>query len=353
MNVTHISYEDINGLYPNSFTKTTKFGFFRKLWNIRKLIKYFNDKKYNKILIIEENFTALYYIIALFLSSVQNKEIIVYHNDFIGINTKKQLPFTSAGYFYFTRLLEKILLCKADKIIHKGHPNELKMLPYYDKIKGTPEYLMREYVDKDKIQCYEPKNKLSYNDGYKHVVYIGSVSMDNIAFDGNIFTMYWKLKNVGCHLHVYSTKNDKKIEKACKEFEKYNDKFHFHGNIPDHDTLMRELMQYDYGSYLSSGYNLLTINHPMIITAIGNKMFDYLMARLPILYHTDMIAVDQYNALFGVGIGIDKWFDYDLTLKQQLYDQEMYNILLNNIDEALKELQDDSKLINFILKEVD
>lgn len=155
------------------------------------------------------------------------------------------------------------------------------------------------------------KNKLFiYREKEVHIVQVGGIILEPTKSVWSIYQVVDFVTYSGVHFHLYTTCNEYTVKKL-KELEKQNKYFHYEGTLP-HEQLIMEITKYDFGSYLTSNTHKDEKNDIMIFSATGNKMFDYLMARLPILCFDNMLAVIQFNEQYGVGITIKREQKKDL-----------------------------------------
>jgi len=301
-----------------------------------------NRKKYNKVIIVSGPVSYAWFFSKLI---PKKSEFILFVYDF---NFFRQTPKNiKQKIFHRIRLFcEKQLLLKADKIIHKGLENELEFLPFYDKIKNKPHHLFREFLDKDLIQKYDPNIKLSKKDGEIHLVYGGIIHATNDFYHEKTVNLFKRIVKEKIHLHVYG-KPDHEIE----NLDKNNPYFHYEGFVP-HTKLVKEYTKYDYGIYLygrldnkfgGNGKNIWDK------TGFSNKIYDYIEAKLPIIYSKNMKAVSNLLESSGFSIGI-KYNDVD-KLKKMLEElnRNKCKKLIEKMDKFIEKHRKNENLIKFLM----
>jgi hypothetical protein len=125
-----------------------------------------------------------------------------------------------------------------------------------------------------------------------------------------------------------------------------NPYFHYEGFLP-HKEMIKELRKYDYGSYLTAPCTEEAKKDILIMTTTGNKMFDYISAKLPIICFSHMAAMKEFIDRFNVGICIDP--EEIANLHTRIKEREKdYPNMIKNINKAITELSDNSKFIKFV-----
>lgn len=346
-NIKTVNYKDIMGNYPHNTILKIPIDLIARFIKSFKLIKYLNNKKYKKIILIDNGFLSLLYVIPFILSRSKNKEIIVFKYDLVFGIYNKNLDLKNKVGAYISTKVEKFFLIKADKIIHKGLSTELELYPYYEKIKDKPHYLFREFIDKKLIKVYDSRTKLSYKDKDIHIVHVGGIRLEHDHFNQSIFEMASWIAKEGIHLHVYS-RIDKLFEDRLRKLESENKYFHFEGFL-DHKDMMVELQKYDYGSYLVTPFSKESSNEILVKTATGNKMFDYISAKLPIICIDNMLAMVEFIDEYKVGFYISKkevrYFSKILKERTKQYPE-----MINNINKTILKLTDTKEFVQFIKK---
>lgn len=324
----------------------TPFFLIRWLTVIRKFGKIIKKFRPNKILICSGPLISVWLIIFLVKLFRLKIEIILFRYDieyFRPPLSQKGLK-RRLGHFV-TQKLEKFCLLKADKIIHKGLENELEFLPFYKKIRNKPNYLFREFLNPGLIQKYNPKIKLSKQDGEFHLVIAGSIPLENSSGSDSIWEFYPKITSQKIHLHIYMRVN-KQIENELKRIEFRNRYFHYGGYLR-YKNLMKEIAKYDYGLYLTS-WNRGNIKYNYAVsTAIGHRLFDCISAHLPIVSSDDSTSVVNLIDKYKIGFHIPYRKIYSLK-KLLINNKKNYLKTIKNIDEAITHLLDNKNFIKFI-----
>ena len=115
--------------------------------------------------------------------------------------------------------------------------------------------------------------KLSDKDNCKHLALIGNIIYDEL---NKVVSAIKKISAHRINIHIYPVGNKIKIDniKAKCKSDPY---IHFHSALPP-NILIEELQQYDFGLLpFPADRNAINIR-----TALPNRMFDYLIAGLPV-----------------------------------------------------------------------
>lgn len=307
----------------------------------RKKIKEFKPKK---ILICGSPLISIWIVVFLVRFFDLKIEIILFRYDIENFRLYSKGFEGRLGHFV-TRFLEKYCMLRSDKIIHKGLKNELEFLPFYEKLKDKPHYLFREFLNPKLNQKYNSANKLSKKDNEIHLVFVGNLHLKNLPYADSIWEFYPKITNQKMHLHLYS-KVDKKTETKLRAIDSKNPYFHYEGFIT-YESLTKEISKYDYGITLH-GWNRDRVKVDYYsMTSIGNKYFDYMLAKLPILVLNDLKAVVELIDKYKVGYHLSQEELFSLE-KFLVKNKKNYSKLIGNIDKAIPQLLDRSRFIEFI-----
>jgi len=124
------------------------------------------------------------------------------------------------------------------------------------------------YVSEDDIPIpFKPK--LSEIDNEVHIVYEGGIGVNHRDFK-QLFT---DIASHGIHLHVYPTFINPEYTALANEY------LHIHDPISP-ELLISEMTQYDYGLI---PFNITEQNREFLDTCVGNKIFEYMAAGLPVI----------------------------------------------------------------------
>ena len=314
---------------------------FSLIKRFREVLKTF---KPNKVIICGDALISMWIIVFLVKLFQLPIEIILFRYDIEHLRPFPKEFKVRFGHFVALRL-EKFCFLKADKIIHKGLENELEFLPFYKKIKDKPHYLFREFLEPNLIQKYDPKKKLSAKDGEIHLVYVGSFYLENLPYADSIWEFYPKMTRQKLHLHIYS-KVDKKTENKLKEIGSKNSYFHYEGHRA-HDSLIKEISKYDYGSYLHVHNRAKIKANYLLMFGFGNKVFDYFSAHIPFICSDDATAIVKFIDKYSVGLHID--YKKINVLKEKLeYNKKKYVKMIKNIEKATPELLNKKNFVKFV-----
>ena len=309
--------------------------------NFVKLQKKF---KPDKVLIFGKSLISVWLIIFLIRLFKLKTEIILFRYDIEHFRPFSKGFRTTVGH-YITLKLEKFCFLKSDKIIHKGLERALKTLPFYGRIKNKPRYLFREFLSPRPIQKYDPNIKLSKKDGEIHLVYVGGFSPVSLSYIESIWEFYPKITDQKLHLHIYS-KFDKQTEDKLKEINLKNPYFHYEG-IKTHDIMIKEISKYDYGISLHTRNVSKFEKNYYVLMSFGNKYFDYISAKLPIICSNNLIVLAKFIDKYSIGMHID--YNKVNSLKGILIkNKKNYHQMIKNIDKATVRLLDHKKFIGFV-----
>ena len=265
--------------------------FIGRLLLLKNLLKGINilffDSSYKKIIICGGVLRYLDIIVRLFH---KKREIILFRYD---IDNFRDAPsgFINRISFKYALYAERYCMIHSDKIIHKGLEKELEFLDFYEKIKNKPHYLFREFIDeKDIVKKEDMLPKLSDKDDEIHLVYVGGLYFKSFPGVESFWKFYPKITNQMLHLHIYS-KVSKEIEDEFLRIEQNNRYFHYEG-FRNHEDLIKELTQYDWGIQLFGDNN----NDVMLMAkvAFSNKIYDYLQANLPCIVSNNQEAIGEF-----------------------------------------------------------
>jgi hypothetical protein len=236
---------------------------------------------------------------------------------------------------FLQRNIEKICMKKSDVILHKGPPGELKFLNYkLDK----PNLSLLPGLD-GVVQF--PKKKKGKE---LHLVFVGNPTKEEKG-RSSFLKIVRTITSQKMHFHSYGECVNEKENEILLQEDKNNLYYHFHQKIGI-DKLGKEISQYDYGIYLDFWYPG-TINPLHQKTTMGNKLFDYIGARLPTITNRQLEYVSKIVEENGIGVVID--FLRDLkNLKQILLEQDY-----PEMDRRLLRAQEKFSWEKVLIKEVE
>lgn len=245
-----------------------------KLENINKTIKFINESDYDIIFSCNEPD----YISALF--TLTNKPIIHDCHDMMSLrgnvsNEQLILEYLANtkcdGNIYVTELVKKVAESKFD-------------------LCNKPIMLLDNYVLKEQL----PKTylrKLSDKDGEIHCVYEGGLT--NIkGHHRNIEEIFLNLAQNNIHVHFYTafeTIHYRNLEKKSKYL-------HYEGTKHPNELIL-DMTKYDVGLAV---LNVNDKNKTFLDTTFPNKAWEYMAARLPILF-SDVVSFRQFINKYEVG----------------------------------------------------
>lgn len=197
------------------------------------------------------------------------------------------------------RGFERTALENCDGLLFKGPPEELD---YYagigwqltDNRLNHLDWCQPEWFAEEGIKRY------SEEDGRPHLVYAGHVA----RWAHQIYVDYTELGSwLGdqqIHLHVYPTYNS--VLPAMVELDRESKWFHLHEQTP-FSELITEMARYDLGVWMHQrDVNNSRSDDNKLRTAMGNKLFAYLEAGLPVLINPEITWGAEVIERHGVGI---------------------------------------------------
>ena len=271
------------------------------------------------------------------------KKIIVYRHDIEHFRYFPRSPRYWLGHIS-ALMLERFCLTGADSIIHKGLGEELKFLGFYGRIRDKPHFLFRNFLRPD-YAVKKPKAKLSSVDGEFHLAYAGSIYTESTPFADSLWEFYPKVTSQKIHFHLYSDASPM-IRERLLEASRKDPYFHYEGSLP-HKRLIAELSKYDYGTTMDGWYRKPGRKSYFLMTTFGNKTFDYMGARIPVICSRDMKATADFINAHGIGFDID--CSNISELKAVLSGKRKhYGSMVRNIDKAIARLSSGSKFLRFV-----
>ncbi|MBI2004029.1 hypothetical protein HYS72_01040 [Candidatus Pacearchaeota archaeon] len=290
------------------------FFFIRKMFS-KEWSKFFAEIKSLNPYIVQVNNLDLLTRLSLFLIDAKVPKIY-YAYDILAFYRKK---FSMRENFL--KKIEKYYFKKMDGILHKGPREELTLLDYPVNV---PDLALLPGCLED--WTYVPKKK---NMKEIHLAVAGP-PLESDYYINPFKNIIREITFQKIHLHIYgkSLLNNKYFLKE----EKNNSYFHYHDKVSP-DELNKEISNYHYG-LVSDFFNKL-INPLWLKTSIGNKMYNYLEAGLPIIMTNDLQAMADIVKKHKIGICIDY---KDIKELKNILKGIDYEKLQKNIKVAQKEL---------------
>ena len=319
-------------------------GIISRLWNLHNsFLKLVVKEKPEKIFVYGKAFTTIWLFIFFIRLRGLKTEIIVYRYDIENFRSYSGSFTEKIGHF-ITRFLEKYCMINAHKIVHKGLSNELEFLSFYPKLRKKKHYLFREFIDRKMIVPFDLKKKLSFKDRETHLVLIGQLPLLKVDYADTIWEFYPRITTQKIHLHVYMKIPNETIERF-KEIEKENRYFHFHGYL-ERKKLIAETSKYDYGLFVTSRNSGKKINY-FVMTAMGFRIFDYILAHVPVIACNEAQAVSEFVNTNKVGFSMPNADTPRIgtILKKN---SGKYKETISNIDKTLKRFSDFDDFLDFI-----
>lgn len=246
--------------------------------------------------------------------------------------------------FKLDKFIERLVFIFSSKIMHKGSENELEKLSFYHTIKNKPHFYFQQFIKKENIYSNNNIKKLSSIDNQLHLVYVGGIYDQDNDFAESVWNIIKNITNKGIHYHIYSRVDDGFAIRLKMEQMK-NPLFHYEGFL-EHDILIKELSKYDFGSFLILKDNQID---KMITTGFGNKIYDYISAKLPIIVPKYAETISDFVLKHNIGYAIED----NTKLKETLYMmKQKENEYINNINLLTEKILDKKELKEFVNKEI-
>ncbi len=176
---------------------------------------------------------------------------------------------------------EKFAYENSDMIIHVNND----FIKYGDKLyKKKPSHVILSTPSKNYfINKIKPiHKKYTYNFVYQGGIFDPTWNKKNKYNYRNYYPIFKSILDEGHHLHLFTKIELVKLPSYQKLNHNYNN-FHFQGNF-EYSKLIKKISNYDFGL---AGFNFDNIRSKTTIKylnlALGNKIFDYLSAGIPIL----------------------------------------------------------------------
>jgi len=303
------------------------------------------EPKPDKIIICGGSLISIWIFIFLNKLFRLNAEIISFRYDIEYFRPYPKGFFAKMQHFV-ARKLEKYVLVNSDKIIHKGSQDELQFLPFYNGIKNKKHYLLKEFLDKDLIQEYNPGEKLSKSDGMLHLAYGGGWYYDDVQTSNSFFKLYEPLLKNNCHMHVYTEAHGSRL-KRMEDFGKKYPNFHYEGFL-EREKLIKEYKKYDFGLNFYGFLKKEKNDSPFVKTAFSNKNFDYVVAMLPILTNNEATSKSEFAVKNGIGYSYNLLDYNNPPVYKEIRDKKKYVQLISNLKRFIKNNADNKGFVRFI-----
>ncbi len=231
------------------------------------------------------------------------------------------------------RQREKFVFENVHGICHKGPGYELEYYREHGYKVTSPNIRWFDHCDEDLFVDPGQVERLSQKDGEIHLVYTGTVSDDPGKRYVNYIPLARALNDQKVHLHIYSSPQQVSTHKRYKALDRELPYFHFHASVP-YSELSMEIARYDWGLWWHepTGERRATIHKQKV--AIGNKMFSYLEAALPIIVGDHNGGGRPLIEEKGIGITMNKGDYATLGKKLEEVDKEKMD---ENVIKARKE----------------
>lgn len=224
---------------------------------------------------------------------------------------------------------EKFCFENAAGIVHKGPEIDFMRAKYNIEV---PTLHFQDYCVKEFI-VENPLPKLSDKDGEIHIVHTGSVFRMDLPKEKYGYSQYVEIAKMviaqRIHFHIYPNPYQLESLPHYEELAELNPYFRMHKGLLYRD-LGKEVSKYDYG-WLAQDFRNTIIQDVFYKTAIGNRLFGYLEAGLPIIASDSLEYVATIINKNGIGLMIDT--DDLVNLSSKLRELD-YRQLQNNVKTA-------------------
>lgn len=252
-----------------------------------------------------------------FMYFLKKKVKIYYAYDIWKFYDKKfSLKKNSGIMQFFHKFTERVHFKIADGILHKGPPGELNFLPYTINVPDLSfiPYCLDEWI-------FLPTKKKRGKE--IHLVYAGG---SWISWEGHIsfLKIIEVITSQKIHFHIFSPYTVG-ID-VYKKIEKSNKYFHFHkGKSPD--KLNKKISKYDFG-IVPDFYDCSKINELWPKTTLGNKIFNYIEAGLPVIINDELEFVSKIikGNKIGFGVNYENLKNLKKIIMKQNYKQLQKNV---------------------------
>jgi len=221
---------------------------------------------------------------------------------------------------------EKFCFENAAGIVHKGPEIEFMRSQYNIE---APTLHFQDYCVKEFI-VENPLPKLSDKDGGIHIVHTGSVFRMDLPKERYGYSQYVEIAKMviaqRIHFHIYPNPYQLEPLPHYEELAELNPYFHMHEGLLYQD-LGREISKYDYG-WLVQDFRNTIIQDVFYKTAIGNRLFGYLEAGLPVVVGDSYEYIAKIVRANNVGFVINI---KDLAELSSRFGELNYRELENNV----------------------
>ncbi|MEQ9149771.1 MAG: hypothetical protein RLP13_15955, partial [Cytophagales bacterium] len=151
------------------------------------------------------------------------------------------------------------------------------------------------------------------------------------------------------HFHIYANPYQFKTSKEYADLDKNEKYFHFHEPLPL-KKLISEISKYDWGLWIHAEDPSFRTQEAKMRTGIGNKLFTYLEAGLPIIVSDSRKYGEEVVRENNLGFSLN---DNEWTEIRRMTEEIDYFSLQKNILQKRSELSlrnNSESIVNFYLK---
>lgn len=242
-----------------------------------------------------------------------------------------------------TASLEKYCFEHVKGIVHKGPADVIKYYRDNNFNIFARTFQWYDHTDEDSFKTNDyPRN---FNSGI-HLVYTGNISQDPSIGYCYFPPLIDILETLNIHFHIYPNPIQYHKSQLYLSLDQTNRYFHFHKPLPL-NQLVKEISKFDWGVWIHSEEPSIRTTEIKAQTGIGNKIFTYLEAELPIIVSESRLFGKSIVLDNGIGISIG---DSDWPRLKDMLNTINYEEMINNVNHfrSMKSLQRNShKLLEF------
>ena len=269
-----------------------------------------------------------------FVLNQTKKPVVMHATDFTGISFGlENLPKKIVAS-------EKYCLENCHGIIRKGPEYEIDYYRQHGYEINCPELQWLDYCNPD-LFSDEKVKKLSEMDKEIHIVYTGTITS---VYPYNNYVPIGKyLADKRIHLHIYPNVEQGSFPQSYIDMANQSKYFHIHQSLP-YEDLLKEIAHYDWGLWIHPVYD--NPNMPRATTdkfkvSIGNKLFTYLEAGLPVMVSDHLEFGKQIINEFSIGCIVK---DTELPIMDEKINELNYSMVQKNVMKTRQELSITNKV---------
>lgn len=219
---------------------------------------------------------------------------------------------------------EKYCFENVSGILHKGPAYEIDFYRNHGCKIACPEITWFDHCDDELIISKEVRTLDSSHD--PHIVLTGNISTDPAQSYIYYIDFAKEMARQRIHLHIYPNPYQYHVAKEYRRLSRESPYFHFHAPKSYRD-LGKEITRYDWGLWWHDPAGGIRDSDDKNKVALGNKIFTYLEAGLPVIVGRHLEYGRDFVEKHGIGIAIEKSDIPDLrNMLQTNYSLNMQNV---------------------------